>query len=115
MSIILETHDEELVKKVQEECRGFPLALQVIISTSNGESDIISRATTNVLGRGKYLDGNKIRVLNYFENRPRCGERQCFLDLNILPKRITQPHKGVVGPLGHFFSNDIEEYHSSST
>ena len=50
MSIILDTHDEELVKKVQEEYRGFPLALQVFISTSNGESDIIWRATTNVIG-----------------------------------------------------------------
>ncbi|XP_057849392.1 probable disease resistance protein At4g33300 [Cryptomeria japonica] len=90
MSTIPDTHNQELVKQVQEECKGLPLALQVIGSSLNGEPDRVWEATRDALARGEAADDNQINVLlkrlETSINVLSLGEKQCFLDLAVFPK-----------------------------
>ncbi|XP_057846875.2 probable disease resistance protein At4g33300 [Cryptomeria japonica] len=90
MPTIPDTHNEELVKQVQAECDGLPLALQVIGSSLNGEPDCVWEATRDALARGEISDDNQINVLlkrlETSINVLNPGKKQCFLDLAVFPK-----------------------------
>ncbi|GLJ43431.1 hypothetical protein SUGI_0902450 [Cryptomeria japonica] len=89
MSTIPNTHNEELVKQVQIECKGLPLVLQVIGSSLKGEPYSVWKATRDALARVEFSDDNQIDVLKRLETSIdvlKRVEKQCFLDLAIFPK-----------------------------
>ncbi|GLJ43426.1 hypothetical protein SUGI_0902380 [Cryptomeria japonica] len=63
MSSIPDTHNEQLVKQVQADCKGLPLALQVIGSSLNRQPDHVWKATRDALARGEVSDDNQIAFL----------------------------------------------------
>ncbi|GLJ43432.1 hypothetical protein SUGI_0902460 [Cryptomeria japonica] len=95
MPTIPNSHSAKLVKQVQAECKGLPLALQVIGSSLYGMPDSVWKAAKDALARGEAADDNQIEVLlksletsiNVLDD----NEKQCFLDLAIFPKGRTIP------------------------
>lgn len=84
------TADENLVKQVQAECRGLPLALKVIGSSLHGEPQPIWERAKNKLSKAEPIsDYHKDEVLRCLETSIDFLDeeaRGCFLDLGAFPK-----------------------------
>ncbi|KAH9290121.1 hypothetical protein KI387_034238, partial [Taxus chinensis] len=88
------THDKEVVKKVQSECKGLPLALRVIGSSLRDEPPPVWIIAQNKLSRGDSIsdyheDGLyeplKTTSIDVLDD----DEKQCFLDLAAFPQGRT--------------------------
>ncbi|KAH9289659.1 hypothetical protein KI387_033776 [Taxus chinensis] len=85
------THDKDLVKQVQADCKGLPLALRVIGSSLRDEPPPVWKIAKNKLSRGEPISGyhedelcehlktTSIDVLDDYA-------KQCFLDLAAFPQ-----------------------------
>lgn len=82
--------DEHLVKQVQAECKGLPLALKVIGSSLRGESRPVWESAKNKLLNGESIsDYHKEGLLRCLESSIDVLDeevRECFLDLGSFPE-----------------------------
>uniref|UniRef100_A0A0C9RGS0 TSA: Wollemia nobilis Ref_Wollemi_Transcript_25735_2823 transcribed RNA sequence n=1 Tax=Wollemia nobilis TaxID=56998 RepID=A0A0C9RGS0_9CONI len=87
---IPEIEDEVLVKQIEAECKGLPLALKVIGSSLCGEPSMIWETAKRKLSRGEPISEYHIEgLLNCLETSIDVLDedlRQCFLDLGAFPK-----------------------------
>ncbi|XP_059065248.1 probable disease resistance protein At4g33300 isoform X2 [Cryptomeria japonica] len=87
------THDRDLVIKVQEECKGLPVALQVIGRSLRDRDPMFWRSAKNKLSRGETISSYhedlnerlKMACIDELED----NEKQCFLDLAAFPEGRT--------------------------
>ncbi|GLJ35581.1 hypothetical protein SUGI_0715270 [Cryptomeria japonica] len=88
------SHDKELVKQVQAECKGLPLALQVIGSSLRDEPTPVWQIAKNKLSRGETISSYheeelherlKTTSIDVLED----DAKQCFLDLAAFPQGRT--------------------------
>ncbi|GLJ19852.1 hypothetical protein SUGI_0359740 [Cryptomeria japonica] len=84
------TADANLVKQVQEECKGLPLALKVIGSSLRGEPRVAWESAKNKLSKGEPIsDYHKDGLVRYLETSISFLDdiaRECFLDLGAFPE-----------------------------
>ncbi|XP_057849394.1 probable disease resistance protein At4g33300 [Cryptomeria japonica] len=89
--------DKELIEKVQQQCKGLPLALKVIGRSLFGESDPVWERAEKSLSAGEsFRDDHKESLLNKLKTSIDVlgdNERECFLDLGAFPQRKTIPAK----------------------
>jgi len=82
--------DEHLVKQVQAECKGLPLALKVIGSSLHGEPRPVWESAKNKLQNGESIsDYHKEGLLRRLESSIDVLDeeaRECFLDLGSFPE-----------------------------
>eukprot|EP01018_Ginkgo_biloba_P004416 Gb_41056 [translate_table: standard] len=87
---IPKTEDEDLVKQVQAECKGLPLALKVIGSSLHGEPFPVWESAKQKLSRAESIsDYHKEVLLNCLETSIDVLDeeaKQCFLDLGAFPE-----------------------------
>ncbi|XP_057849400.2 probable disease resistance protein At4g33300 [Cryptomeria japonica] len=92
--------DKELIEKVQQQCKGLPLALKVIGRSLYGESDPVWERVEKSLSAGEpFRDDHKGSLLNKLKTSIDVledNERECFLDLGAFPQRKTIPAKELV-------------------
>ncbi|GLJ43433.1 hypothetical protein SUGI_0902490 [Cryptomeria japonica] len=83
------THNEELVKQVHAECKGLPLALQVIGSSLNGKHPSVwenaNRLSTGEPSNEFQMEGLLNRLKTSIDLL-KDNEKQCFLDLAAFPQ-----------------------------
>uniref|UniRef100_A0A0C9QVS4 TSA: Wollemia nobilis Ref_Wollemi_Transcript_5240_2751 transcribed RNA sequence n=1 Tax=Wollemia nobilis TaxID=56998 RepID=A0A0C9QVS4_9CONI len=84
------TVDANVVKEVQAQCRGLPLALKVIGSSLNGAPFVAWQSAMNKLSKGEPIsDYHKEGVLRCLETSIDCLDdvaKECFLDLAAFPE-----------------------------
>uniref|UniRef100_A0A0D6QU60 Uncharacterized protein n=1 Tax=Araucaria cunninghamii TaxID=56994 RepID=A0A0D6QU60_ARACU len=84
------TVDPKLVKEVQAQCRGLPLALKVIGSSLYGAPLVAWQSAKNKLSKGEPIsDYHKEGVLRCLETSIHCLDdvaKECFLDLGSFPE-----------------------------
>eukprot|EP01018_Ginkgo_biloba_P008453 Gb_07066 [translate_table: standard] len=84
------TEDENLVKQVQAECKGLPLALKVIGSSLHGEPRPVWESAKNKLSRAESIsDYHKDGLYRCLETSIDVLDeeaRECFLDLGSFPE-----------------------------
>ncbi|KAH9319572.1 hypothetical protein KI387_021341 [Taxus chinensis] len=82
--------DANLVKEVQEECDGLPLALKVIGSSLHGESHLVWKKAKSTICQGESIsDYHKEGLLKLLETSIDFLDdvtRECFLDLGLFPE-----------------------------
>ncbi|KAH9292954.1 hypothetical protein KI387_041860, partial [Taxus chinensis] len=82
--------DANLVKEVQEECDGLPLALKVIGSSLHGESHLVWKKAKSTICQGESIsDYHKEGLLRLLETSIDFLDdvtRECFLDLGLFPE-----------------------------
>ncbi|KAH9297959.1 hypothetical protein KI387_029641 [Taxus chinensis] len=87
---IPKTEDEDLVKQVEGQCKGLPLALKVIGSSLHGEPYPVWESAKQKLSRAEHIsEYHKEGLLNCLETSIDVLDddlRQCFLDLGAFPK-----------------------------
>ncbi|GLJ19832.1 hypothetical protein SUGI_0359430 [Cryptomeria japonica] len=84
------TADANLVKEVQAECKGLPLALKVIASSLHGEPPVVWEIAKNKLSKGEPIsDYHKEGLYKCLETSIELLDdvvRECFLDLGSFPE-----------------------------
>ncbi|XP_057838403.1 probable disease resistance protein At4g33300 [Cryptomeria japonica] len=84
------TIEVNLVKKVQEECGGLPLALKVIGSSLNGQTHVAWERAKNKISNGKiissYHEEGILKCLKSSIDSLDDVAKECFLDLGLFPK-----------------------------
>jgi len=84
------TEDEDIVKMVEAECKGLPLALKVIGSSLRGEPQLVWENANKKLRRAEsiseYHRDNLLHCLETSVDVLDDESKQCFLDLGAFPK-----------------------------